>query len=510
MDGKHNKMAKDFISDEEMMKLEQSGTVNEQKEDNIISDEEMSELMKAGSKSEPGEISGLESFGRSLGQGLTLGFADEIEHYLTGTPIEIIRKQYAEAEQANQAASLAGNLASIVPSLLYGGAALRLGAKGAQLLAKKGLSPKAINRLKKAVEVTDDSGLGKKLAVGTATKVAAPAAALAASESVAALGESEKQSVEQAIQDMKEGALTGALLGGGLGVAGAALKGARKLSQAAWDKAELSTLGKSTKMPVKEQKEILELARKHDLVGFNIETTLDKTLKLRSNALDDLIAVQKKVKDIDMPLINKRKMLKGLNELRKDYKFETTKDARKVIDSIIRDVEKTQGNVDTDRLYKFIGSRLGHNVKGSPEVKTVYNKIYADMSQNIDDTLEEYSKRVQDPTIRELYKVTKDKFRVAHKAAKMVDQEAMRVSGKSGLAPQYGEVAKGALWGVPAAMFYYGARIGAKGLPIMTSKIKSQTEKIKQFVTPSGRQRKSKEKNLRETLDALKAEQKGE
>ena len=148
------------------------------------------------------EVSKMESFGKGVQQGTTLGFADEIGALsgALGAKVggekrdfgkvydeikDLLRQEYKQAEEQNPMSSLAGNIAG--------------GLLPAGLTAP--LAPAA-------------TGIGKAIQVGKAGAIAGGVAGLGTSEADVASGDTEQ--LKQAAKDVASGAVVGGVVGGGL------------------------------------------------------------------------------------------------------------------------------------------------------------------------------------------------------------------------------------------------------------------------------------------------------
>lgn len=470
------------------------------------------------------DVSEFESGARGFAQEFSFSFADEIEAGLrslgglTGDYKSLrdnIRKEYKEAEEANPKSFMTGQGAGMLASLYTGIRLAGTGAKGAAKLAQKGMKPETVKALQR---LSKDSKV-----VNTLKNSAIGASGGYASGLTRGLGESEKETIAEALEDAKSAANFEAKIGGLLPIVGSVLKGTANLakksgqvSKQAADAAQLRSMGISNlkkmgltnKMGKDETKELARFARDNDLVSYTLEDTLDKTTKLRTSALDDLIAVQKKVKGIDRPIINKDIALKQLDNLIKENKLNIAKEIRVPLEKIKRDMLNARSNEDWDKLYKAIGAKL-RNRSVDNQVKGAMAKVFADLSQNIDNTLIKAGEEINEPLLKELYRETNKNFRFANKLATAAEDEAASL-GRKEYALTSSDAGRVGAFGPKSAGIIYGVRVAASALPVATAKARKEVETLRKSMTKSGREKEAKKEALQDLLNKIKKEQQGE
>lgn len=273
----------------------------------------------------------------------------------------------------------------------------------ASALVPGGLAAKGVSGMSKVV---------KTLATATGTGAATGA------------GMSTEKELGKIAKDAAKGAMVGAAVGG----LGAGLTKLGKGIITASDNIQMKALGPAGRVSPEKQKELVKFARDNGILVTSPEQTLINASKVRQKALDSLIDVKDKLKDQDFFFVDQNKLLKDFDEIIKKVDFPDTKADAQLAKQIREAVEEIDPSnyEEVQQLYSRIGKHT-RNRSASDFTKQTTKSMYAAMSDNIDEGLNQLGKEISEPALKDTFRAVRKQFATAQKIADIAEQEAYRV-----------------------------------------------------------------------------------
>ena len=203
-------------------------------------------------------------------------------------------------------------------------------------------------------------------------------------------------------------------------------------------------------------------------------------MDIRTNALKDLATVKKEFPKLAIPVFDKDAAIKALQEIKDDVAGSTTRDAGRFVSRISKDLEKLEPTdfKGFDKIYRRVGQHL-RDQGVSQAQKASAGRIFANLSENIDKTLDQAAESLKEPALKDLYRQVNRNFRLSNKVATTVEKKASALAGEESLinvGP--GDLARLGIFGPKVALPYIAAKSVGNALPVGASRVRRMSRNL--------------------------------
>ena len=222
------------------------------------------------------------------------------------------------------------------------------------------------------------------------------------------------------LKDTLLGAGTGAVFAGlGPAVRGAASKFARKA-----DIGQLRKLGFSTKdfekLNTKDKQEMAKFARELKILTPNAEKTMKNAAALKDQSVKNIQAVHSKIKETDVPFIDKNKLISKIkSEMESKHVRPTRPEAKQYLDGMLDELNKVNPS-DFKSVHKFRQGRgFDLSDQGLNRIQQkIANDTFALYAEGMKEAIEAAGQKIKDPKLFQEFSSANKQFQLSDKLAR--------------------------------------------------------------------------------------------